>query len=571
MQRTSLLKGNYLINHAKYKVWFAQMNDNKFIDLVISRSWMAMFVAIIYQSAYFPDLSNLFAIGCIVFVWFIFTKLFFRAGLIREYPLSFFMILCFVVTQFCFPLLFTSLEQHPVVFNLVLPYQVFFHSTAAFIVLLLTHALYRTWFKQTTRNTPRLFIKLGFFDVPADLQLWLMGVVGLAATFYAYLYSPASIAWQVGGASAGDKAVQALLPFSYAPFYIPFSRLYGKTKPSSGSLVPMLVAYTLLLFIISIARNNRSGFMVGFSSAGFTYALGLLLGTYKIKFFTLRNCFIALSLGYLLTGPMADIGTAMVIVRGQRYDLPYSELIAETFQVFSDKQAIQHYRLLDTEEADPNGWDERYLKNIFLSRFCNIKYNDNSLVQAEKIWEYNPAMLKFSIDYVWAVFPQPVLNILGMTEIDKVKLKGISFGDYLYYTAGAPSEVLGGYRLGHFAGTGMASFGWWYLLLFGVGMLPVFFLIDKFCMAMPASATPQEKNSTGTQLRFSLCGLLILDYIFHFMQPETVLFFTNFLLRDWLQQVFLYFVMYQFTRVIVWLVSGNAAKPSLPRFHSLSR
>ncbi|MEJ7663170.1 MAG: hypothetical protein WKG07_28350 [Hymenobacter sp.] len=197
------------------------------------------------------------------------------------------MILGFTTTQFYFPLVFTSLEGKPVIFNLELPYLVFLHSSAAMVVITLSHALYRALRRPQLGHRPTLMLKLGFFDIPTDVQLWLIGFIGLAATFYTYLYQPSG--WTVTGA-ASDKVVESLIPFTYAPFCLPFKRLYGSNdKLTMRQLLP-LAGFTVLLFLVSIGRNSRGGFMIGFSSVGLAYILGLLLGVYRAKFFTLAQC-----------------------------------------------------------------------------------------------------------------------------------------------------------------------------------------------------------------------------------------------------------------------------------------
>lgn len=541
-----------------------QQRSNTFIALIIRWSWIALAIAVVFQCVFFSTLPNLIAIISILFGWAIFVKAFLRFDVLSNYPLSTFVIFGFTTTQIYFPLLFTSLEGKPVIFNLELPYQVFFHSFAALIALTLSHIAYRSYQSKKPTTSSGFLSKLSFFTPPTDIQLWLMGFIGLAATFYVYLYSP-NIGWKVTG-SASDKAIQALMPFSYAPFFIPFGILYGNYEKSTKQLIPLLIGYTLLLFLISIGRNSRAGFMIGFSSVGFAYFLGLLLGVYKARFFTVKNFVIAIGALWLFTGPVADIGTAMVIVRGERHDISYSALISNTLDAYSDKEAIRIRRLYDLDQTEKREWDENYLTNIFLARFCNIKFNDASLVQAEKIWQYDSAMYNFSINYIWAALPQPVLDAFGMTNVDKVMLKGISVGDYLYYVAGGPTEALGGYRTGHFAGTGMATFGWWYLLLLGVGMIPVYFLFDVFFKKIHITSA----NTLGFQI--SLCGLVVLDGIFRFLSPsESVVGIATFLVRDWVQLALLYFLIYHFTRLLVFIIPKTSNKYKLSNTRRIAR
>ena len=209
------------------------------------------------------------------------------------------------------------------------------------------------------------------------------------------------------------------MPFSYAPFFIPFGKLYGnEQKQSTNRLVIYLLLFAVVLFAVSIGRNSRGAFMFGFTSVGFGYTLGLLLGAFSSRIITFRNVFFVGILVWLLVGPIADVGTAMVIVRGERADLSGAELFDRTLETFFDKEAIVQRRLDDNNYvADPE-WDERYLDNIFLARFSNIKFNDLSLVQFSKLSKYDPDMLNYSMDYLLSQLPEPLINAFSI-DVDK--------------------------------------------------------------------------------------------------------------------------------------------------------
>ena len=520
-----------------------------FVSQVSTWSWFLLLSLALYQFLFFWNIQNIVAVEYTIIAWIITTTIFLDESKLSKYPLSVFLILGFVSTQFYLPLLFTSLERKPVIYNLELPYEVFFHSFVGLLVVAFAHFLYRKLNPRPFSRNNSVLLKIGLFTTPTDIQIWLMGFIGLGATVYVYFLSP-SVGWEVTGA-ASDKAVQGLIPFSYAPFFIPFRLLYGKNNESVKSLLILLTVYTVLLFIVSIGRNSRGAFMIGFTSVGFAYALGLLLGTFKPNFFTIKN-FIFLIIGLLLlTGPIADIGTAMVIVRDQRSKITNSELIELTVRAFNDKKAIKLRRIEDNK--DQGDWDERYLDNIFTARFANLKFNDASLVQASKISKQNPNILNFSIDYVLGALPSPLLNILNINA-NKEEVYGVSIGDYLYYEAGGPREALGGFRTGHFAGTGMAAFGWWYLLLLGGGIIPVYYLFDKLVLI----EYDIKKNKLIS--KFSLCGLLALNAIFQFLPTESIIITITFVMRTWIQMIFLYIFIYYITLLINNILTPNIKK-----------
>lgn len=533
---------------------------NGFLQRFIQWSWIILSISSLLQLIFFPNSANVVAIACVLIAWLILTKFFLKSIVLNLYPLSTFLIIGFTSTQFYFPLLFTLLEGKPVVFNLELPYQVFFHSIAALIVLVLAHFSYRQIAKPLRSKKSSLLNKAGFFLSPNELQIWLMGLIGLMASFYVHLY--ARTAGQATGA-ASDKLIEALVPFSYAPFFIPFGLLYGDKKEPNSRLIKFLLLYTLILFVVSIARNSRGAFMLGFTSVGFCYALGLLLGYYKIRIFTIKNLFIAVVGFWLFTGPIADLGTAMVIVRQQRSDIPYSELLDLTLDAFNDKEAIQLARAV-VDIPEPGEWDEYYLDNIFIARFSNIKFNDISLLLSSKLSNQDPDILNYTVDHFLATLPSPVLGMLGV-NIDKESVNSVSFGDYLTAKVNDNPYVLGSFLTGHFAGTGMAAFGWWYLAILGVGMVPVYLLFDKLTFREIVPIT--SSNSTyQLRLRISLCGLLALTSVFQFLPVESVEAIGAFLLRGWLQMILLYSLLYHFTRRLIVLVALIAPSSKVSRW-----
>lgn len=524
------------------KVIYVKLRKNtNIIAKVNSWSWILLMATAAFQCFFFWSIPDVVAILCIVIAWLILSFFFMNEEMLRNYPLSVFLIIGFTATQFYFPLLFTSLEFKPVIFNLELPYEVFFHSLAALIVLVMAHYIYRYFPQQTKRRSSYLY-RCGFFTPPEDLQLWLIGGLGLMANIYVFFVST-DIATQISG-NPSDKAIQSLLPFAYAPYFIPVKSIFGGKETKTKKLVLLLTMWTVALFIISMARNSRGAFMIGFTSIAFAYGLGLLLQVFELPKIAFKNIAIAVSVFWVVTGPLADLGTAMVIVRSQRADITKAELIELTWNAFQDKNGIAMRRLAD-KNAEGN-WDERYLDNIFTARFANIKFNDASLIQAEKVGEKNPEMLRYSIDYMWGALPGPILK-LANPDVNKDEVYSSSFGDYIYHLAGAGSLAFGGYRTGHFAGTGMAAFGWWYLLILGLAMIPVFLLFDKLCLI---TGTIRYYGHTEYKMVFSVASLLTLTAIFQFLPIESVSGIIAFLIRGYFQIILLYFAIYHVSRLL---------------------
>ena len=519
-----------------------------FIRTVKRWSWAVFGACTLYQFVFFPEITNIVMIGAVALAWLIMTKIFLQQETLRSYALSSLVVIGFTGTQFYFPLVFTTLEGKSLVYNLELPETVFLHSLAGLLVLILAHKIYRLFNKLSFRRSFSILEMAGLYTPPTDSQLWLMGAIGMGATVYVYFTNP-DIGWEVTGA-AGGKFLQGLIPFTYAPFFIPFGKLYGRTQPASKTQTPKLIAYTLILFVLAIGRNSTGTFVLGFTAIAFSYFLGLLLGMFETRIISRRNIAIALVGTWVLLGPLADLRTAMVLVRGERLNISANELIPLTIDTYLDKEAIRAQRKIDISEVIESDWDEHYLDNDYTARFANLKFNDASLLMAEVVDKYDPDMLTYSVDYMLGLLPNPFVRALKL-DIDKDFIYSLSIGDYLYMTAGGYGEIAS-FRTGHFAGTGMATFGWWYLFILGIIIVPIFFLFDKFAK----KKVVQEDGLQRTSLQFSFCGILAITSIFLFLSNESVIIIINFLIRGYLQLILLYSCLFHVTRVF----TGNYFK-----------
>ncbi|WP_247237852.1 hypothetical protein [Telluribacter sp. SYSU D00476] len=513
--------------------------------------WIVVLSSTFAQCIFFTSTETVFAVGCVVSAWALTDKLLLTNINISKYTLSTVVILGFSLTQFFIPISFTLIEGKPLVFNLDYSYDVFIHSLLSLITLLIAHILYKSWRKDTGLALfnwcQRILNKTELYSPKTDLQVWLMGFIGtVGLTAKAILgYSDDNVA-ESGGDSL-TKFIIGFKVFSYAPYFLLIKELYNLKKAESyRTSTKGIVLYTLLLMTIGMASNSRGTFMAGITAFAIAYLVGLLLGKVSYKIFTPKNISWALVGLWLLTGPLVDLGTAMVIVRGQRSSMSGSELVSQTLTTFQNKEALTKYRELARGRV--RLWDEHYFDNIFLSRFSNLKYNDLSLGMANKIGSVDDKMQEYSIDRIFTTFPQPILSALQI-NVDKKVVNSSSFGDYLYYRASGGG--LGGFRLGQFAGTGMTSFGWWYLLILAAGIIPVYFLLDLF-------VTYSAK--TGKTL-ISLAGLVSITSTFTLLSlsslSESVVNLFSFIIRGWIQLVVLYLIVAATSRFISYMLIGK--------------
>ena len=527
-----------------------------FLTLFKRWMWIILLISSVAQCIFFGTADNIFAIISVLLGWWLTEVYLLRTFIVHKYSLSALLIFGYAFTQYCLPLIFTITEGKPLVYNLKFPYQVFFHSIAAFLILIAAHWVYANWYTHAgglRKQIQLVMIKYKFFTPPSDTQIWIIGFIGLIAILAKHAAFGGGEAEGMNSEQGGaaGKFLEGFIPFMYAPFFIMMKSMYMKSSPRiSKTLMYKMAFFTIALIAVGMLANSRGTFMKGITSLGITYLLGLLLGKFSYKIFKVKYIILGGAAMWIVTGPLADLGTAMVVVRGLRSTVSGSELFYQTLETYNNKAALEHYKKVTLENEFSSDWNEHYFDNIFLARFCNLKYNDASLEQSNKIGRIDPMIQQNSIDRFWSILPQPVLSALQI-NIDKKEVSASSFGDYLFMRAGGGS-ALGGFRTGHFAGTGMAAFGWWYLLLLGIGIIPLYFFLDLFVI------WKKRGNLKKYRTYISLAGLTPITSYFMFLSlssySESVINIYTFLLRGCIQSLILYWLILYLSKKISYVL-----------------
>ena len=157
----------------------------------------------------------------------------------------------------------------------------------------------------------------------------------------------------------------------------------------------------------------------------------------------------------VISGPASDMAIAMVVVRGERSSMTFSELLEKSVEVYQDKEQLTVYRNLKIDENKSNidnHWNESYVSSPFLDRLCNYRVVDATIYHAQRVGYGNKAMLELYENNILSMFPGPIVHIF-FPEIDKSKLN-FSTMDKLYLLSA--NGVLGGYKVGGDVGLGLA-------------------------------------------------------------------------------------------------------------------
>lgn len=496
---------------------------------------IAILIAVLIQNIFFPSLANFFGTFIVLVLWVLTYWLIMQPINFKRYTFSTFILLGFSFTQFILPVIFLLTEWKPLIFNLKFPLSVFLHSFLSFLVLLIAFLIYKNRFHFIRDILQKILKNTPVYSPPTNKQLWLMGVLGVIAILLKKIIFKSDV--EVSTGSEWVNLIAGFIPFTFLPLLIPLQKVFKK-RTESYSMITIILFFVLIV-VLGILVNSRGQFMEGLLIVGLVYFLGLLIGKFNYRIFKFKTLLIVGIAGWLLTGPLSDLGTAMVVTRSLRSDISATQLLHETFKTYQNKEALRRY--IKIAKLSDSDWDETYFDNIFLARFCNLKFNDASLEQAYKLKNLpDRRMQKVVDDKFWATFPHPIINYFDL-KIDKKKINSGSYGDFLYNLNSRGG--IGGFRTGNFEGVGLASFGWWYLLVLFVGSFLLFSFADAFVY----------KLNNGRYLP-SILGLMSIGFFFTYFgvssSSESITTIFIFVIRGWIQLVLLYILVYFITKKI---------------------
>jgi len=480
------------------------------------------------------------------------TNVFLRRDILSHYPISSSMMLGFSTYYFLLPPIATLLEGKPLTNNLNHPILVFVHAFVCFLFLMGAHLIYRnSYLLQNLRwlIADRVYKPFGFFRGPSNLHLLAMGSIGVLAIYLQIFLGGGGQQELLG---AGNKFMQGLFVLSYLPFVILVREAMGDNTGISRKWLFILLGYASLLLMLSIARNSRTAFLQGLASIGMVYIYGLTIGLFRTRIISVKNVALAVVGSALLLGPIADLSTSIVIVRGERSEISGMELVQRTLETFRDKRAIRERRLAGQD--DISVWDERYVDNQFLARLANLKFADNSIHLALAMDDSKRSSFReLELQRSLSALPRPLIQGLGMS-VDKDLVGASSGSDLMLYTVTGDKHVLGGFRAGTIFGSGYAILGLGYPFVMAILALLLFALTDS--LTSRTMNARQVQNGTGWSPILSPMAIIAFFAWFSYFTiaargMDSFSLLTHYILRGWLEGLFVYALAYWVTFFIV--------------------
>lgn len=474
-----------------------------------------------------------FASSLLIFRFTINEKVFFR------HPLSAMVPIFYAATNLFLPAVVKTLDLQPLTYNLSSPIETFGFVAITGLIMCLSHAIFRTsrWAKGATDFVQkRVFAPLRVFDRPTTSRLYIMGVIGVLAMVYVYLIKGAEEA----GGSIGDKILQGLAPFAYAPFIIYLRPLFGTTEKLNPRQAATLGGYLILILVIALGRNSRATVVVPMATLGIGVMISVLLGKVRPELFSFKT--IVGAVAAIAIAPLAtNLLIGMQLARAERGNVSATEMVYLSIEMMQRQELISSYSediTLATEER--TGWSERYVQNRFLSRLIYTKYHDNAITLMKELDDQGREdMTQFTIAHTISFLPDPVLRVF--TPMTKSEALSCSYGDYLFYLAMRGN--LGGFRVGSMIGNGLAIFNVFYPLLVFFATFLYYVACDCFVIADPRSRLLPEGTSQRA-LPFIAPVAIINTCTLIFFAPQTESFteYIGLTLRGFTQMCLLYFV-----------------------------
>jgi hypothetical protein len=473
-----------------------------------------------------------------------------REEVVRTYPVSSLSYFGAMVTMLWSPLVFTTVELKPVIFQLQVPLKTFGWSLVVCFVLGMAHYAYRVSGagRFSTEGVSKIWRPLGVFDRPSDLTFWLMAAVGLPITIYFNVFKQQD-AYTVGIQGAGSKLALGFFPFAYAPLVLlALPSLQTQRVALRMGTVIAGALYLLGMLAIAVYSNVRMLFAGPMLSVMLAFLLIAFLGRLRIGSNQRALLLCCVPVGLFALAQLSDLALAMRAARTQRGMIDATVLMQDTVRYFMDKKYLSEYRE-ELKSGDENlYWSEYYVSSPFLSRFILTKFIDNSLNIRDSLDSTAMGELRdISNQRIWSTLPDPVVRAVN-PSVNKLYVTSFSMGDFMFgaYTG----SYIPSFKTGSMVGHGLIYLSYLFPVLLFVLAFGVYIFFDSLTQPTKLAATgPPQAGMQGSGLPQS--GLLIVSPLvfifiydfFYFWGNESFSGFIVTLIRGFLQKVIFYVLL----------------------------
>lgn len=385
------------------------------------------------------------------------------------------MIFCLGYYFFVLPIPATMIEGKPVTFRFEVPYLTFFNLMLNVTTIVLAFHACRHIYKEGWLT--RIWKSMGYFKNPTTNQVWVLAILGFLALLW-NVNTQGTELQEAENKGAIGQFLNVFRVYAYVPIVLLFTK-YWSDKNKVTFSKRLVWIYILVLSGVAIASTRRMILMNMAVSWAVMYFFTLILENGKLL--SPKRIFLIIAGFYLLTGPVADLATAMIVNRATSYDSSASSTFSNVMRLYSDKEALHNavqmgvFSNTDNGGDNMSGWSEYYLDNIFLDRFCNLRTQDITLDYAQRLGYGSKRMKEYANNFLIFQIPSPILKALGY-EQNKFE-NNYTPGDLLSTDALAYTYQYAGFRVCGDSAVGLSWMGYpYYIFAFFIYILLFYFL-----------------------------------------------------------------------------------------------
>lgn len=504
------------------------------ISVLKSVLWLILWASFAIEMTLFPSLPNLVGGLLTMLSTFLYFRFILNIETIRRRLISFIALLYPFLFMYL-PLPVTLLDGNEMSHDLINPISTYMWQFLFFSCTLLAFYLADRW-SLHSHGIYRLLKWCGYYVPPTNMQLWIMGALGLLVKIYI-------VSNQYGEeVQSGLGSLSMFSILLYSPICILFRPLLDGTECSKS--MKMLVWYYIgFLMIFLISTNSRSQMIAPLVIMCFGYFITTLYKRSNWLVLSFKKVLIGIVAALIIAGPLTDMGFAMLLVRSQRADLSFGQLLNASIEVFMDREQLHaNQRMMEmmakTEKGMDVDWDEYYVSNLYLNRLCNYRVVDATLYHASLVGYSNPVMLETFFNSLTIMFPAPIMRLL-FGDIDKSKYFYSSMDKLYNINTGREAE---GYRVGGDVGLGLATFGFSYFPLMIFIFTMVFIIFNS--VARYVGKTPV--------IPYLTIILVYFQYFLKFQVANGIISQTTYILWGFWFSIFCYLLIYKIIRMFSW-------------------
>ena len=507
------------------------LSEAKSSHIILIKKWLGLVLnfSIVCEMLIFPSWENLAGCLMVLVVWKIFSIFFLTKKIFLEHTFSFLTYLTLFLACYL-PLPATLLEGKPITYGFEVPMQTFFWEAILFFVASLAFYMAIIFRNKQNNFIQNIFIKYHFFKADRKL-IWLLGILGFLVRIRQMSFNG-----EIEFGDVNNKFLAGLTYLQYAPIVLLFPSL---ARVEKGNKV-FVWLYIGVIFIISLATNSREAIINPILMVAILFVLNLLVSNQKLRISASKLILIIISVLYGIN-LLSDISLAMLANRGVRSEVSKLKLFEKTLETLQDEYIMNRLRNTSLEDRNKGmaynlGWNETYLNNFMLNRYGNMRITDQTLYYANKIGFGNEKMQESFNQKAVGILPLPILNYLGI-NINKNELI-YSPGDMLYNIGGG-GNALGSYRVTSLISDGLATFGYWCLLIIFSLFFLLFKLLDSFVI-----------HKDGKVLYSTLALISVFSFVGMLRHSNGMLTLVSYIFRGFWQQCFTFGLLIMLLNII---------------------